>query len=336
MKLRLSWEAGDSPMVFEDSLSQATALLFQDSNTIIFPGIEVFPNEFELDVDNGEEDDDRHKKKRITPSPKVRTPASTILPAPGLHAFQKIVALPVPARRPDKKDLPLALAKLSPAPEEYQDKKSKIINKQIATKKTVVGVPVKELSVRKKQRQRPVLKRTGTVGVSVKQSRNKKRQKTRLLPKLTKTPKDIVAGRGGESNNHGPGNDFFWGLVLLHRPLYRQCKKTDIKKKQAIANNCWEMAHVGGRRFLGRKKGTKELMELSKEQSMEKCKQALRGSDKKAPKSLLDPRTCQPLPLTVLRKRFEEATIQDKIPLKNSKMLFGGLNLVGVLKLVQP
>ena len=69
------------------------------------------------------------------------------------------------------------------------------------------------------------------------------------------TIKDVVAGRGGGSNNH-PGNLAYWQKILTNRELYKNSKTNEDKTR--VAQEIVDFIKSKSGRFLQKEKGVGE------------------------------------------------------------------------------
>lgn len=88
---------------------------------------------------------------------------------------------------------------------------------------------------------------------------------------------DVLAGRGGEGNNH-KGNRRYWRKVLSLRALYGATGKNNVMKTEIAKRVLEDIQHGddGHGRFLMRDKSTRRLVEMSDLKALSKIKQALR------------------------------------------------------------
>lgn len=88
----------------------------------------------------------------------------------------------------------------------------------------------------------------------------------------TISPKDVLSGRGGATNNH-PGNKTFRAIVADHMPEYLAARK---KEKANIAKRIVSLIKQDGGRFLKRSSDSDTWLEVSDKKATEKTSQALR------------------------------------------------------------
>jgi len=86
------------------------------------------------------------------------------------------------------------------------------------------------------------------------------------------SPKDVLSGRGGATNNH-PGNKRFRAIVADHMPEYLAARK---KEKALIAKRIVDMIKREGGRFLKRSPDSDTWIEASDRNAVSKTSQALR------------------------------------------------------------
>lgn len=111
----------------------------------------------------------------------------------------------------------------------------------------------------------------------------RKRRPRRALPEdLTNfyvgdrpTNLDVIAGRGGGSNNH-EGNKRYWLRILAERPGYKQLGTNDNAEKNGIARAIYEYILSTRGRFLQLDSKTQKWFSTPEKISLDKIKQALR------------------------------------------------------------
>jgi hypothetical protein len=97
---------------------------------------------------------------------------------------------------------------------------------------------------------------------------------------ITRTPSDVLCGRGGLSNNH-PGNHEFRRLINQNKEFYQACEKPS--HKHFVVVSIIRAIRKNGGRFIERKSGV--WQEIPVKKAMTKTSQALREQQEHTPPS---------------------------------------------------
>ena len=122
----------------------------------------------------------------------------------------------------------------------------------------------------------------GLLGTYMKHTKAKRKRNRRPLPDRPQyiagkpTKDDVVAGRGGGSNNH-PGNDDYWKIILANRESYKTSKTNGDKTR--LAEEILDFIKSKNGRFLQKEKGEMERWFLLTDKvAISKVKQTLRDT----------------------------------------------------------